>query len=71
MKTHKKKYISSTHTEEMRKFMELARNIPDIRQDKINNIRKQIKSGAYSIPAESVAKSIAGLAKLFDDTEEI
>jgi negative regulator of flagellin synthesis FlgM len=32
--------------------------IPDIRQDKVNNIQSQIQSGNYNVPGEKVAESM-------------
>ena len=49
----------SPRAAEVRKFMELARAIPNFRQDKIEAIKKQIESGTYTVSAESVAKSMA------------
>jgi flagellar biosynthesis anti-sigma factor FlgM len=47
--------------DEVRKFKEMAKTIPDVRQEKIDSIKKQLKSGKYNVPAEAIAKSIAEL----------
>ncbi len=46
---------------EVRKFKEMAKTIPDVRQEKIDSIKKQLKSGEYEVPPEAVAKSIVDL----------
>ena len=43
------------------RFRELAKGIPDVRQDKVTSIKKQIESGVYNVPARLVAESIADL----------
>ena len=48
----------SPHAAEVRKFTKLAKTIPDVRQEKVESIKKQIKAGTYKVPAELVAKSI-------------
>ncbi len=46
---------------EVRKLKEMAKAIPDVRQGKVDSIKKQLKSGKYKVPAEVVAKSIVDL----------
>jgi len=46
---------------EVRRLKEKARAIPDVRQEKIDSIKKQIKSGKYKVPAEAIARSIIDL----------
>jgi flagellar biosynthesis anti-sigma factor FlgM len=53
--------MSSRRDNEVRKFKEMAKAIPDVRQEKIDSIKKQLKSGEYKVPAEAVAKSIVDL----------
>lgn len=56
--------------DELRKLTGLAKDIPDMRQDKIETIRKQIKSGTYKVSAKSVAESIVDLHRtIYSDTE--
>jgi anti-sigma28 factor (negative regulator of flagellin synthesis) len=50
-----------SHYVRKRKLMELMRDIPDTRQDRIEAVKKQIKSGVYVVPYESVARSIMTL----------
>ncbi len=60
----------SSHAEEVRRLTELAKLAPDVRLDKVDAIKKQIKAGTYSVPADSVARSIADLnEKLKRDDE--
>lgn len=53
----------SSRSDEARRLTELAKLVPDVRWEKIDAIKKQIKAGTYSIPADSVARSIADLHK--------
>ena len=53
----------SSRADEVLKYKEMAKTIPDMRQDKIETIKKQIESGTYNVPAELVAKSILKSAK--------
>ena len=46
---------------EVRKLKEMAKAIPDVRQEKIDSIKEQLKSGKYKVPAEAIAKSIVDL----------
>ncbi len=53
--------MPSHRDNEVRKFKEMAKAIPDVRQGKVDSIKKQLKSGKYKVPAEVVAKSIVDL----------
>jgi flagellar biosynthesis anti-sigma factor FlgM len=53
--------MPSCRDNEVRKFKKIAKAIPDIRQEKIDSIKKQLKSGKYKVPAEAIAKSIVDL----------
>ena len=53
--------MPSRRDNEVRKLKEMAKAIPDVRQEKIDSIKKQLKSGEYKIPAEAVAESIVDL----------
>ena len=53
--------MPSCRDNEVRKFKEIAKAIPDVRQEKIDSIKKQLKSGKYKVPAEAIAKSIVDL----------
>ncbi len=52
---------SSTCDIEAQRLAELARGIPNVRQARIEAVKKQIKSGTYDVSAESVARSIVDL----------
>ncbi len=52
------KLVSQPNDAELQKFKEIAKALPEIRQEKISAIRKQIKSGRYTVDASAVAKSI-------------
>ena len=39
----------------------MVKAIPDVRQEKVEAIRKQIEVGKYKVPAKTVAGSIAEL----------
>ena len=54
----KGEFTVSRYTDEVNKFRELAKTIPDVRQEKVEAIKKQIETGKYIVPAESVAKSL-------------
>ena len=58
------KSVSLSQDAEVRRLKELVKSLPDVRQDKIESIKKQIDSGVYDAPAESVAESIADMARL-------
>ena len=53
--------MPSSNDTEVRKLKKIAKSIPEVRQDKVKSIKKQMKSGAYRVPAEAVARSIANL----------
>ncbi|NMA84511.1 MAG: flagellar biosynthesis anti-sigma factor FlgM [Epulopiscium sp.] len=41
-----------------------VKNSPDIRQDKVDKIKRQMESGTYNVSAEEVAKKM--MAEFFD-----
>ena len=53
----------SSRTNKVRRLTKLAKSAPDVRPDKVNAIKKQVKAGTYNVPADSVARSIADLHK--------
>ena len=57
----KNKDISSRRAAELQKYKKMVEAIPDVRQEKVEAIRKQIEVGKYKVPAKSVAGSIAEL----------
>ena len=64
MKNRKKdKDKSSPRAAEVRRYTKMAKNLPDVRQEKVEAIKKQIESGTYCISAEEVARSIVDLQR--------
>ena len=53
------KDISSRHAAELQRYMKMVEAIPEVRQEKVEAIRKQIEVGKYKVPARTVAGSIA------------
>ena len=53
--------ILSSHATEAREFEAIAKVIPEIRQDKVNAVKTQVESKAYSVNGKLVAKSIVDL----------
>lgn len=49
---------SSTKEDEVKKYAEMAKKIPDVRSKKVSKIKKQIKEGTYNVTPEVVADSI-------------
>ena len=68
MKTKSRK-TSSTCDTEVQMLAELARGIPNVRQARIEAVKKQIKSGTYDVSAESVARSIVDLHRRLKSDE--
>ena len=60
----------SSRAEEVRKFVELAKLVPEVRLDKVNTVKKQIQAGKYSVPPESVARSIIDFHKTLEPDDE-
>ncbi len=58
MAKKKIKSTPSTNDSEVKKLTKMAKKMPDTRQKKVDEIKKQIESGKYKVPAESVVKSI-------------
>ena len=59
-----RKNIASS--EELLRYKKRAREISDVRQDKVDEIKKKIESGEYKIDAEAVAGKILELAQDVD-----
>ncbi len=58
----------SPSIDEVRRLTELTKSLPDVRQDKIEDIKRRIQAGTYEVSAESVVRSIADLhSKLSSD----
>jgi negative regulator of flagellin synthesis FlgM len=61
----KKSKTSSCNPDELDKFKKIVDELPDVRQDKIEEIKKKIESGEYKIDGEAVAK------KMFERHQDI
>jgi len=59
----KKSDRNSPDPAEVQKFRKLAKKLPDVRQDKVDEIKKKIKSGEYQVDAEAVAKKMFELSQ--------
>ena len=62
-KPEEDKVSLSPRAAEVRKFAKLAKALPDVREDKVKALRKQIKSGEYKVPGKLVADSIVNSTK--------
>ncbi len=69
MKKRKGRKTSSARDTEVQRLAELARGIPDVRKARVEAVKKQIKSGTYDVPAESVARSIVDLHRRLKSDE--
>ncbi len=50
-------------SEELLRYKKRAKETSDIRQDKVDEIKKKIESGEYKVDAEAVAKKMLELAQ--------
>jgi flagellar biosynthesis anti-sigma factor FlgM len=55
--------------DEVKKYADIAKKIPEVRQDKIDAIKKQIEEGTFNVPAEYIADSIIAHHKELTSTE--
>ena len=60
-KLNKDEVILSPRAAEVQRLKKLVNDVPDVRQEKIDAIKKQIETGTYNVSARSVAKSIIDL----------
>ncbi|HGJ65685.1 TPA: flagellar biosynthesis anti-sigma factor FlgM [bacterium] len=58
-----KKKANTVNFDELMKYKKMIDEIPDVRQDKVDEIKKKIKANEYKIDAEATAKKILELAK--------
>jgi len=58
MKFEEDKIEISTQAKEIQVAMKALKELPDVRQDKVDDIRAQIKDGSYKPSAEDVAEKI-------------
>lgn len=49
---------ASIRDREISNLNELIRSTPDVREDRVENLRKKIQGGTYDIKAEEIAKKI-------------
>lgn len=56
----KDKIVLSASQEDLAKVRELVKNLPDIRLDKVESLKKQIEAGAYKVDAAAVADKMLG-----------
>lgn len=52
------KIALSTKGKDYQMAMEAIKNVPDIRQDKVDEIKKKVNSGTYNIDAEEIAEKM-------------
>lgn len=57
----KDEVVISSHAFEIRKFEEIAKNSPEIREDKIGSLKEKIQSSSYVVDGKAIAKSILDL----------
>jgi len=60
-KSKRDEFVMSSRAAEVQRITKLADDAPDVRQKRIDAIKKQIDAGTYKVPASSVAKSIINL----------
>ena len=53
--------VLSPRATEVRRLEELAKDVPEVRQDKVEAVKTQIESRTYNVNGKLVAKSIADL----------
>ncbi|NMA01083.1 MAG: flagellar biosynthesis anti-sigma factor FlgM [Clostridia bacterium] len=74
MKAYNQKKVHSTHKPEsigkkdemsisneaqvMSKIMQRVKETPDIREERVNELKQQIKQGTYSVSADNVAEKL-------------
>jgi negative regulator of flagellin synthesis FlgM len=54
----KDKLEFSSRASEVGKFVEQLKELPDIRQEKVNSLREQISAGSYNPSGEEIADAI-------------
>lgn len=57
----KDEIILSARATEVRKFEGLVKTIPEVRQEKVEAVKRQIESRTYTVDGKLVAKGIADL----------
>jgi flagellar biosynthesis anti-sigma factor FlgM len=59
----KKSDANLPDTAEVQRFKELTKKIPDVRQEKVDAIKKKIEAGEYKIDANAVASKMLELVQ--------
>lgn len=54
-KDNKATYID---TDELQKYLRLIASLPEIRQEKVDEIKKKIESGQYSVETKKIVKKM-------------
>lgn len=57
----------SNFGQEIQRFTELAKKLPDIREDKVQAIEQKLKAGEYHVPVSDIAEAIFRLTELDRD----
>ena len=68
-KHNKSKETLSSRDAEIQKFVELAKGLPDVREEKIEAVKRKIESGTYDVSAKLVAGSIVDLHRCLKSDE--
>ena len=63
----KDEFSISKEAKEIQRAMKAAKNSPDIRKEKIQEIRERINSGNYNVDAKKIAEKMIDEANMFKD----
>lgn len=55
--------VLSDRAREIQLAMKAAKASPDLREERVKEIKEQIQNGTYSVPAEDVARAMLNRAK--------
>ena len=50
----------SARSREISRFNELIQSTPDIREERVEQVRRELESGTYNVKAEKIAEKIIG-----------
>jgi flagellar biosynthesis anti-sigma factor FlgM len=59
----RKSDVISPDPAEVQRFKEMAKGIPDMQQEKIDEIKRKIEAGEYKVNADAVASKMIELAQ--------
>jgi flagellar biosynthesis anti-sigma factor FlgM len=51
------------NTAKLLRYKEMAKGIPEVRQEKVDEIKKKIEAGKYKVDAEAIAKKMLELTQ--------